>query len=153
MVDPRPQAGDSDSQRYRAARLALMGLGILDSLAFLAVIAPTSTIASIHKLCGLGELPEGPIVGYLARSGSLLYALHGAIILFISFDPGRYLPLIRFMGWAAVLHGMGMFAIDYAEGMPLWWRLFEGPGFSATGAIVLLALPRSAGRQPKDSAS
>jgi hypothetical protein len=68
--------------------------------------------------------------------------LHGVIILFISFDPRRYLPLIRFMGWAAVLHGVGMFAIDYAEGMPLWWRVFEGPGFSATGAIVLLSLPR-----------
>lgn len=143
MLNPDALPKDrAKSDAFFAARVALLGLGTLDLLALLAVIAPTSSIAKIHELCGLGEWPDAPIVGYLARSGSLLYALHGAIILFVALDPARYLPLIRFMAWAAILHGVGMFAIDYVEGMPLWWRCFEGPGFSATGVVVLCSLPR-----------
>lgn len=143
MNAPLAQETTKRDADYFAVRLALVGLGLLDCLALLAVLAPTSVIAKIHQMCGLGELPTATIVGYLARSGSLLYALHGAIILFIAFDPQRYLPLIKFMAWAALLHGAAMFAIDYAVGMPLWWQCVEGPGFAATGAIVLWALPRT----------
>lgn len=127
---------------YFAAKIALRGLGLLDLMAIFAVIAPRSVIAQIHKLCGLGVLPEGPIVGYLVRSASFLYALHGALILFVSFDPARYAPLIRFMAWGAVLHGFAMFAIDLIEPMPFWWRCAEGLGFASTGVIVLWTLPR-----------
>jgi hypothetical protein len=124
-----------------ATRFALRFLGVLDLLAFLAVIAPRPTIDRLNQLCDLPPLPEGPLVGYLARSASLLYAFHGAILLFISFNPVRYLPLIRFMAWAAILHGGGMFVIDYFEEMPLWWRYTEGPGFALTGALILCTLP------------
>lgn len=146
MNAPLAQETTERAADYFPARLALVGLGLLDCMALLAVFAPTSAIAKIHQMCGLGELPTAPIVGYLARSGSLLYALHGAILLFVSFDPQRYLPLIKFMAWAALLHGAAMFAIDYVVGMPLWWRCTEGPGFAATGAIVLWALPRTRSR-------
>jgi hypothetical protein len=138
------EADDEEKRKtddFWAARMTLRGLGILDMMAILAVIAPRETIASLHKLFGLGTLPDAPIVGYLARSASFLYALHGALILFVSMDVPRYLPLIKFMAWAAVFHGLAMFAIDVGVGMPVWWRCAEGLGFSVTGVIVLLSLP------------
>jgi hypothetical protein len=115
-------------------------IGGLDLLALLAVGAPRWAIALAHEFLGLGPLPEGAIVGYLARSASALYALHGALALFVSFDLERYLPLIRCMALIALLHGAIMLSIDLREGMPLWWTLFEGPSFGAMGALVLLLL-------------
>ena len=99
---------------------------------------PRQWIAAGHAWAGLGDLPPGPIVGYLARSASALYALHGALIVVMSFDVTRYARLITFLAAAAVVHGGVMLAIDLTEGMPLWWTLFEGPAFAATGAVVLI---------------
>ena len=90
-----------------------------------------------HKFVGLGTFPDGPIVGYLARSTSALYALHGAMVLFMSFDVARYARLIRFMAVAALVHGAVILGIDLAEGMPAPWRYGEGPAFAATGVAVL----------------
>ncbi len=94
-------------------------------------------MAKVHSWLGLGELPREPIVGYLTRSASALYALHGAMILFLSFDTRRYAPLITFLAIAALIHGTVMLGIDLAVGMPRWWTLVEGPAFAATGGIVL----------------
>jgi len=113
-------------------------LGGLDVLAFLAVLMPLEWLAKVHAWLGLGELPREPIVGYLTRSASALYALHGAMILFLSFDTRRYAALITFLAVAALIHGTVMLGIDLAVGMPRWWTLFEGPAFAATGAIVLV---------------
>src|SRR5205823_10083767 len=82
-------------------------------------------------------MPREPIVGYLVRSTSALYALHGAMIVFISFDVARYERLIRFLALAVLVHGAVILGIDVAEGMPPLWRFGEGPAFAATGAIVL----------------
>src|SRR5262249_10905853 len=95
-----------------------------------------------HRWAGLGELPAAPIVGYLARSASALYALHGATVVFVSFDVERYRPLIRFLALLAVVHGGVMFGIDWVVGMAAWWLWLEGPGFAATGVAVLVALRR-----------
>jgi hypothetical protein len=112
-------------------------LGVVDLLALLAVFLPLEWMAKTHSGLGLGELPREPIVGYLTRSASALYALHGAMILFISFDPHRYARLISFLAAAALVHGAVMLGIDVIVGMPLAWTLFEGPAFAATGAAVL----------------
>jgi hypothetical protein len=117
--------------------LALRILGTLDLLALLAALSPRPWIVLAHEWCGLGSLPDGPTVGYLFRSSSLLYALHGAMIWFVAGDVTRYWPLIRFLAVLAVIHGAILVGIDFAEGLPDWWRWAEGPGFAATGAIVL----------------
>ena len=96
-------------------------------------------MASAHGALGLGNLPDAPMVGYLTRSASALYGLHGAMILFVSFDVRRYERLIKFLAIAALIHGAVMLAIDLAVGMPWFWTLFEGPGFAMTGIVVLMA--------------
>jgi hypothetical protein len=118
-------------------------LGALDFLAILAIVMPQIWMASAHSGLRLGELPDTPIVGYLTRSASALYALHGAMILFISFDVERYARLITFLAVAALIHGVVMFGIDWAVGMPWVWTTVEGPGFAASGIVVLLAKRQS----------
>ena len=53
----------------------------------------------IHRQVGLGELPQVPIVGYLTRSISALYALHGALLVFMAGDVRRYLPSFASSPW------------------------------------------------------
>ncbi|MDB5387255.1 MAG: hypothetical protein JWM11_2901 [Planctomycetaceae bacterium] len=120
----------------RVARL-LQLLGVIDLLALLAVAMPLDWMSVIHSNCGLGPLPEGRIVGYLARTTSTLYALHGALILFISIDIDRYRPLIRFLACAAMAHGAILLGIDLMQGMPWFWTILEAPIFAATGIAVL----------------
>lgn len=139
----------ADSAPARAAgwewylTLALLAFGGLDCLAFAAVWMPHELMNAIHHRCGLGDLPRVPIVGYLARTTSLLYMLHGATILFLLTDVRRYWPLIRFLAFAAVVHGAILAAIDSIEGLPLWWRITEGSCISLTGLTVLFLQWRS----------
>ena len=102
--------------------------------------APRAWLDWGHRAAGLGELPAAPIVGYLARSASVLYALHGALVVYLSFDVERYWSLIRFLALLALVHGAIIMAIDWSEALPFWWRCLEGPGFAATGSLVLLLM-------------
>jgi hypothetical protein len=129
----RPRAG------HRLLVVVLRAFGVLDLCALGAVVAPLPWMAAAHAWLGLGPMPQGPLVGYLIRSASALYALHGALALFLSFDVLRYWRVITFLAAAALVHGAVMFGIDLAEGMPAWWTAFEGVGFAATGAVVLCA--------------
>ena len=135
-----------DEQAVRRVARVLRGLGCLDLLALLTVVLPRPWIELAHEWAGLGALPEGPVVGYLIRSASALYALHGAAAVYLSFDVVRYWGLIRFLGLAALIHGAVMLGIGINEGMPLWWQCVEGPAFSATGAVMLFLQWRAGGR-------
>lgn len=125
--------------RAKLLSLLLRAFGVFDLLALVAVAMPTASIAWVHERLGLGSLPREPIVLYLARSASAVYALHGATLLYVSFDVRRYDQLIRFLSLAAIFHGALIVAIDVAAKMPLWWTILEGPCFAATGVAVLAA--------------
>jgi len=128
----------------RHLALLLRGIGGLDLLALIAVVMPQHWMDVGHKWLGLGTMPHAPIVGYLARSSSALYALHGAMVLLMSFDVERYAPLIRFMALAALIHGAVILGIDFFEGLPALWRYGEGPAFAAAGVAVLWLQSQSA---------
>jgi hypothetical protein len=55
-------------------------------------------MAATHRWLGLGEMPTGPVVEYLARSLSAFYAVMGALCLVVAADLERYRPLVRFLG-------------------------------------------------------
>ena len=111
--------------------------GLLLLLALGAVFMPFGWMDRIHGWIGLGELPNTPMIGYLTRSLSALYAVHGVLVLFISIDVRRYLPVVRCLAVISLVFGVGMIGLDYAVGLPLWWILGEGPSVIALGVLLL----------------
>lgn len=113
-------------------------LGTLDLLAFAAVVMPGEWIACIHEYVGLGDFPDAPIAAYLARSASALYGFYGLLLWYLAADVLRHRELIAFFARMAIALGVILLAIDWVEGLPLWWRLVEGPAFAAAGVAILL---------------
>lgn len=126
--------------------LVLRASAALLLTALIPAVMPFDWMMATHRWLGLGELPAGPIVGYLTRSLSLLYAIHGALVLGISLDVRRYLSLIKYFAVLGVVFGASMIALDWAVGLPLSWVLSEGP-FIIPLSVVILWL---AGRVPAD---
>jgi hypothetical protein len=111
--------------------------GVVMLTALVAVVMPFDWMNSIHGQMGLGELPNVPIVGYLTRSISALYAFYGALLIFLAGDVQRYLSVVRFLAMTGAVFGALMLGIDYAVGMPLPWTFAEGPFVIALSAVIL----------------
>ena len=120
--------------------LRLFGASTLAALG--AVFMPYDWMNLIHQRLGMGELPHIPIVGYLTRSISALYALHGALLILVSLDVRRYLPIVRFLGVGAVVVGILLFGLDHAVGMPVLWTIGEGPPVVVIGVVILVLAGR-----------
>lgn len=115
-------------------------IGGVELLAIPFIVLPREGLAFIHeKVLGLGPFPPAPVVDYMARGWSTLYAIHGAMVVFFSFDVARYRPAIRFLGLLHVLLGAAMMAIDVLVAWPWWWTLIEGPGLML-GGLIMIAL-------------
>ena len=127
----------------RVLRLLLQFGGTVSLFALVAVFMPYAWMDSIHRATGMGPLPSQPIVGYLARSLSLFYALMGGLLLLCSFDIQRYRSLLRYLSVAFVFFGVVILGIDYFEGMPDYWRRFEGPFVIAYGIAMTVLMLRS----------
>jgi hypothetical protein len=135
----------------RTVAIVLRCMGALDCCALLAVCLPREWMQSLCVVLTGVAFPAVPVAWYLARSTSLLYALHGAMAVFISFDVPYYWRLIRFLALAAVAHGGLILAIDLSSGMPVWWSGIEGPCFAVTGLIMLGLMRRVPTRALQDA--
>ena len=125
------------SKRDRLLALFLRIVGAADLLAIVAVFLPAEFLGWAHEAVGLGELPQGRIVGYLARSTSLLYGIHGAMLLVLASDVVRYHILIRWYGRVIAVAGLLLIGVDVAESMPVWWTVFEGVAVVGIGVVIL----------------
>lgn len=123
--------------------LRLVGGVELCAIPFL--LFPVPWMDAVHdRLLGLGPLPHAPIVEYMARSLSALYAVHGAVVMRLSLDVARFRDLIGFLGVLHVTLGMTVLGIDLASDLPWWWVAGEGPGI-AVGGVLVLVLTRLSG--------
>ncbi len=136
-IDPEVHVMPRSSRAKRVVCWSLRVFGSVDLLALIAVVMPVSWMQAAHAACGLGEFPMGALPVYLARSMSLLYAFHGAMLWCLSTDVIRFQPVIRFFGWVTMLFGCILILVDLSAGMPRWWILTEGPVFAATGAWLI----------------
>jgi hypothetical protein len=119
-----------------AVLLRLIGAAELAALAF--VFAPVGWMDVVHdRFLGLGPLPPSPIVEYLARHLSALYAVHGAIIVGISMDVSRYRPLAVILGWGHVVLGLVLGWTDWSAGFSWVWALGEGTLVSCCGGLIV----------------
>jgi hypothetical protein len=113
---------------------------------------PFSWSAATHRWLGLGEMPNAPVVQYLARSVSALYALLSALCLVMASDLERYRPMLRFFGVALAVLGVVFTVVDLMAGMRWWWTVIEGPLALPAGALLLfLACPVHEHRKDEES--
>jgi hypothetical protein len=127
-------------------KLILRVLGTSSLFALIFVVAPRGWMDAIHAELGMGQLPDEPIVGYLARSTSAFYALVGGLLWIVSCDLVRHRQVLIYLGGAVTVLGIVLFVVDWQEGMPLFWTAWEGPFVFLFGASVLL-LGRRIGRR------
>ena len=117
-------------------RFVLRWTGSVALLALVAVVMPYTWMDAAHRWLGLGRLPAEPIVGYLARSVSAFYALLGGLLWVLSFDLPRHRTALCYLGLAMMGFGASLIGIDWAEGLPLLWRVWEGPWVMLIGAAI-----------------
>lgn len=125
----------SRAEQWLVWLLRLQGSMLL--LALPAVFLPFAWMAAVHSWLGLGEFHHTPLVEYLTRSLSGMYAFWGPIYLLLAADVRRYLPLIRLIAVLQIVFGVGMLVLGVAVGMPLPWILSEAPVIVALSLAVL----------------
>ncbi|MCZ7646505.1 MAG: hypothetical protein M5U26_14675 [Planctomycetota bacterium] len=129
----------------RALKILLRAAGAVMLCALPFAFLPRAWLAGIHAALGLGAYPEGPVIDYLARTASLLYAGLGGLYLLLSRDLARFRPAIAYLAWTGLLFSVLMLGIDVSAGLPRWWVWGEGPVVAAL-SLALGLLNRSVGR-------
>ena len=118
-------------------------VGGMAMLAVVAVIMPTAWMEAANDSIGLGPFHSSPLMEYLTRSLSLLYALFGILTVYLGLNVRRYPSLIRLVGWLTIVLGVGLTGIDFAAGMPASWSWSEGPPTIAIGLAILWLVRRA----------
>lgn len=130
----------------RALVVLLRLIAVAELAAVPFVVAPLGWMAAVHaRVLGLGPLPDGPLVEYLARHLSAVYVIHGAVALAVSRDLPRYRPLAELLGWGHVGLGGVLFGTDLSAGLGATWAAVEGTIVSACGAVVVVLARNSDG--------
>lgn len=127
-------------------RWLLIANGVMTLMALPAAFMPTAWMDMFHRRLELGPLPEGPIVQYLARSVSALYAAFGSLTLVIAWDLRRFAPLVTWWGIVAILFGAILLWVDTHAPMPAHWTWGEAPYTVLTGIVVLILQGRMSER-------
>ncbi len=112
-------------------------LGLLELLAFIAVVMPRSWMEVSHVWLGLGQMPESSVLMFMIRQASYTYGMHGVFLWVLASDLKRFRPLVLLNGFSFLLAGPLFFIIDYSAGMPWWWSAMDGPFLALTGAAML----------------
>ena len=115
----------------------LILMGGLAMLAVVPIVMPTAWMEAVNDSMGLGPFHRSPLMEYLTRSLSAIYALLGTLILYLGLNVRRYLPLIVVVGWLTVALGVTLTGIDFAVGMPASWSWGEGPPTIVIGWVFV----------------
>ena len=70
------------SRLHRLLLCTVLLAGCVLSLAFLAILLPVSVMQSANDWLRLDTFPDAPLTVYLARSTSLLYGIHGVVMIY-----------------------------------------------------------------------
>lgn len=108
-------------------------------LALPCVFMPVSWMDAIARKSELGPMPTEPVAIYLARHLSLMYALTGVLLMYMSLDLDRHMPLLRVFAWGLLGFGLVLAWVDINAGMPNSWTFMEA-GPVAPSALLLLWL-------------
>jgi hypothetical protein len=107
-------------------------------------LLPFAWMDAVHRdAVGLGSLPDVPITKYMARSLSLVYAMHGVVVLFVTLNWARLRFAVPYLAGLHIVQGCSIFAIGLGAGLPWWWVAVEGPGVVAFACVVLAVYRRA----------
>ena len=132
-------------------RLLVLVLRAASAVLLLALVPaamPFAWMDAVHRWLGLGELPQQPVMEYLCRSASLLYAYHGAVLLFVSFDVRRWMPVLRCLAWLGVAFGAAVAVVDLAARLPPWWIVGDAASILAICGVILWLAGRCEQERP-----
>ena len=135
--------------RERWLLIVVRVLGIFELFAIPFIFVPFAWMGEIHEHLGLGSIPEGRIVSYLARSLSGFYAINGVILLYISFDLKYYWSLLKLLVAIFITMGFTLTILDLSLGMPFSWTLSEGPVEILLGGLMWWLMKRTGPGNPK----
>ncbi len=136
-----------DSNRSTVFLVILLRvIAVAAVLAIVPVFMPHAWMDACHRGLGLGELPETPIIVYLTRSLSAMYAFHGGLLWMVARDVRRYAAVITYLALAFIGVGVVMLWIDVKAGLPWFWTAAEGP-FTILVGVGLLVLRRRIGQR------
>jgi len=111
-------------------------------------LMPFDWMDAVHRWLGLGPLPDAPVTRYLTRSLSLVYGMHGAVVLGVTLHWPRYKPAVPFLVLLHVALGAALLAVDLTSGVPWFWAATEGPGLVIFGLFVLFVYRRASSAPP-----
>ncbi len=124
----------------RALVFVLRLSGSILLLAMPAIFLPETWMAAIHEWLGLGAFPQAPIVDYLARTESALYAIFGGLLLVVSRDVRRYRAVIQYIIVTGLAFGVVVIGIDWTAGLPRYWVAGEGPAILVSSGVMMVLL-------------
>lgn len=125
-----------NARKILTALLFLTGVILL--LAFVAVLITPSAMAAGHQWLGLGDFPNRPITIYLARSTSLLYGVHGVLMVYTALTMKQHWRFALLFGALHVVIGLTMLFTDITSGMPLYWIIGEGVPIASVGVVMIV---------------
>lgn len=132
-----------ENNRYlQYATWILRLIGVSVCFAFFPIFFPLHWMEWIHSAIGLREMPRQPIFEYLTRSLSAMYFAHGCLVMFISSDVARYLPLAKAVAILNIFLGGVLLCVDLRAPMPWYWTACEGPPIVAVGGVLLFCCSR-----------
>lgn len=111
------------------------------------MVMPTDWMVVTNDGLGLEPFQRSPLTEYLTRSLSAVYALFGALAIYVTLDLRRYAGLVAFMGKLTVLLGVFLTVLGFWAGLPAIWSWGEGPPTVALGVAMAWLAGRVAGRR------
>ena len=106
-------------------------------LATFAIFMPVSLMSQTHSWLGLGEMPESAITLYLARSTSIMYAVHGFVMFYTGLKIESLWPMVWLIGVIHVAIGSVLIWVDISSAMPTYWTVMEGGPIAGLGVLIL----------------
>ena len=112
-------------------------VGVIELLAFFAVVMPRSWMEVSHEWLGMGQMAEGSLIMFMIRQASYAYGMHGVSLWILATDVVRFRPLVLFNGISFLLAAPVFVVIDYTSGMPWWWTISDPLSCGVFGAALL----------------